>query len=52
MATETLGVLAHVATLGARLRRRDQPGEDTFVAPGGSLRKIGETQVDVECRPP
>lgn len=37
MATEALGVLAHVAALGARLRRGDQPGEHTLVATNGSL---------------
>ena len=37
MAAEALGVLAHVATLWARLWRRDQPGEQTLVATNGSL---------------
>lgn len=38
VAPEALGVLAHVAALGARLRRRDQPVEQTLVATDGSLR--------------
>ena len=37
VAAEALGVLAHVAALGARLRRRDQPGEDALVATDGGL---------------
>jgi len=35
--TKALGMLAHVATLGARLRRRDQPGEHALVASDGRL---------------
>lgn len=41
MATEALGVLAHVAALGARLWRRDQPVEQTLVATDGSLGVVG-----------
>lgn len=37
MATKTLGVLAHIAALRARLRRWDQTGEHTLVATDGSL---------------
>lgn len=37
MATKALGVLAHVAALGARLRRWDQAGKHALVATNGSL---------------
>lgn len=37
MATEALGVLAHVAALGAWLWRWDQPGEHALVATNGCL---------------
>lgn len=37
MAAEALRVLAHVAALGARLRRRDEVREDPLVASDRSL---------------
>lgn len=40
MATEALGVLAHISTLWAWLRRGDQTGEDTLVATNGSLQFV------------
>lgn len=42
MSAQALGVLAHVAALGARLRRRDQAGEDALVAADGSLEGKGK----------
>lgn len=37
MATKALGVLAHIAALGAWLWRWDQAGEHALVATNGSL---------------
>lgn len=37
MATEALGVLAHIAALRAWLRRWDEAGESALVATNGSL---------------
>lgn len=41
VAAEALGVLAHVAALGARLRRRDEVREDALVASDRGLEKCG-----------
>lgn len=38
---QALGVLAHVAALGARLRRRDEVREDALVASDGGLENVG-----------